>query len=208
MTRDAALDAIREVIQEDVGNRGLRKDPASNLISATPADFLGACHSIAEHPQPALAIVTGFYIPTAQPPAGETDGPLGALFLARALAPLGLKIAIASDGFCIPALQAGLAACGLATTVPLVKLNRPSQSLTPADYWSQFQQAARLGQITHLLAIERVGPSHTVESIQRQGHGALGETLLDFLHTAPTEHQDRCHTMRGRDITDQMSPAH
>src|SRR5262249_13378323 len=35
-----------------------------------------------------------------------------------------------------------------------------------------------------------------------------GETLLDFLNEVPSEDWDRCHTMRGRDITEQMSPAH
>src|SRR5439155_719155 len=103
-----ALGRIRDIIQEDVGRRGLRKDPASNLITATADDFSGACRSIAEHPRPAVAVVTGFYIPTAHPPSGETDGPLGAVFLDQ----------------------------------------------------------------------------------------------------VPPEHQDRCHTMRGRDITTNMSPAH
>jgi hypothetical protein len=38
--------------------------------------------------------------------------------------------------------------------------------------------------------------------------GALGESYLAFLEQVPPEHQDRCHTMRGRDITANMSPAH
>ena len=66
-----------------------------------------------------LKIVTGFTIPGTDPPTAETDGPLGALFLARALAPLGISVAIAADGTAMPALAAGLKACGLSGAVPL-----------------------------------------------------------------------------------------
>ena len=62
MSAISQLHALRDVIQEDVGNRGLRRDPAANLISACADDFAGACHSIAQTPAPVLSIVTGFYI--------------------------------------------------------------------------------------------------------------------------------------------------
>src|SRR5262249_47316972 len=106
---DPRLDAIRHVIQEDVGRRGLATDPASNLITACADDLAAACASLAATPDPAIAVVTGFFIPLADPPCGETDGPLGALFLARALAPLGIKVVLVTDAFCAPALQAGVA---------------------------------------------------------------------------------------------------
>src|SRR5262249_22115117 len=117
-----ALDTIAKIIQEDIGKRGLRTDPASNLITSTTGDFARACHSVADHTRPALGVVTGFYIPTAQPPAGETDGPLGALFLARALVPLGIHVTLITDAFCTRALQAGLSACSLAEGVSLITL--------------------------------------------------------------------------------------
>ena len=82
MTSDVLL-SIRDAIQQDPGRRGLAADPASNLITECAGDFAAACHSLANSPHAAVAIVTGFLIPTAQPPSGETDGPLGALFLAR-----------------------------------------------------------------------------------------------------------------------------
>src|SRR5438874_13592234 len=94
------FDRIRDLIQEDVGNRGLRADPAANLITAYPGDLGAACRSIVETPGAVIGIVTGFYIPHAKPPCGETDGPLGALFLARALTPLGAKVVLATDAFC------------------------------------------------------------------------------------------------------------
>jgi hypothetical protein len=201
------LEAIRELMQEDVGKRGLASDPAANLLTACAGDFAAACRSIAAVAQPVLGIVTGFFIPHAQPPGGETDGPLGALFLARALVPLGMKIVLATDAFCVPALAAGLAACDLDKVVRQELLPPFADAGTPAAYRQRFAEHA--GPLTHLIALERVGPSHTLPSLQSQlGGQALGETYLEFLHEVPEEHQDRCHTMRGRDITEQMSPAH
>lgn len=185
------LDQLRDLIQDDVGNRGLRTDPAENLVNAFPDDFAAACRSIAEPPGPGLAIVTGFMIPTATPPAGETDGPLGALFLARVLVPLDIPVVLVTDDFCVRALEAGLAECGLRKDVPIVTLPTPVQAsgMTDAQYWQYFEKRKGRINISHLLAIERVGPSYTHEAV-------------------PAEHRDRCHTMRGRDITDLMSPAH
>src|SRR5205085_5888406 len=139
----------------------LKGDPAANLVTACADDFEAACRSLAGAERPALGVVTGFYIPQAQPPCGETDGPLGAVFLARALVPLGVKVVLATDAFCARALEVGLGACGLRKAVPLVTLPKyqAAGSLSGADYGQWF--ADRAGPLTHLLALERVGPSHT-----------------------------------------------
>lgn len=206
----AILEQLRGWIQEDPGQRGLRTDPVRNLITACAGDFAAACQNLAAHPRPAVAIVTGFFIPQAQPPAGETDGPLGALFLTRALTPLGIRAAIVTDDFCRTALQVGLMACGLEQTVPLLTL--PAQP----EQWPAFLQLdwlpfvrERFG-LTHLIALERPGPSHTLASLQRQqGTADLPAALVrDFLAQVPMEDQDRCHNMAGRDITSHVSPAY
>ncbi len=188
---NAILTELRDIIQEDIGKRGLRTDPERNLINAYSDDFCGACHSLADHAAPGLAVITGFFIPTATPPAGETDGPLGALFLARALAPLGVPVVLVTDDFCVRCLEAGLKECGLRQQVPVVTLPTPVQAkaMSDADYWRYFDERKGIPAVTHLLAIERVGPSHVIDAV-------------------PPEHRDRCHTMRGRDISDVMSPAH
>ena len=203
----AVLDAIRDLIQEDVGGRGLHTDPHDNLVTRTAGDFAAACRSVAAHPGPAVAVVTGFFIPHAQPPAAETDGPLGAVFLARALTALGVKVVLAADAFAVPALTAGLAAAGLRKTVPVVTLPSVEEAggLSQTDYWDHF--AGRAGPLTHLVAIERVGPSHTPESLRAQP-GCSDTVLEQFRAEVPTDHHDRCHTMRGRDVTAVMSPAH
>lgn len=202
---------LRDLIQRDVGQRGLARRPGRNLITACPGDLENACRSIGGTSNPVLAIVTGFYIPSAAPPGPETDGPLGAVFLARALFPLGIRVVLATDSFCALALQTGINVCGLRRDVPLVVLPDPNaaRALGPAGYVERFLTDAGC-QPTHLLAIERVGPSHTLPSLQQQlgSGGALGETYLRFVEAVPDEHQDRCHTMRGIDVTAHMSPAH
>ena len=188
---NAILNQLRDIIQNDIGKRGLRSDPVRNLVNAFPDDFSAACHSLAEHPAAGLAVVTGFFIATATPAAGETDGPLGALFLARALVPLGIPVVLVTDDFCTRSLEAGLAECGMRKQVPVVTLPTPAHAkdMSDAEYWRYFDERKGIANLTHLLAIERVGPSHTIDAV------------------AP-EHRDRCHTMRGRDITDMMSPVH
>lgn len=149
------LEQILAIVQRDPGGRGLASDPSDNLITATAGDFARACRHIATHPSPRIAIVTGFTIPSADPPCGETDGPLGALFLARAFAPLGISVTLASDGTTLEALQAGVAAAGLTHQVPVVELPEPSNAEV---FRAEF--CRRAGQVNVLIALERVGPNH------------------------------------------------
>jgi len=202
-----ALDAICAIIQEDAGNRGLRTDPAENLITACAGDFQRACQSLAQTPQASVAIVTGVFIPHGQPPCGETDGPLGAILLARALTHLGIRVVLASDAFCLPALEAGLVASKLVEAVPVVALPsvEKARDLSSSEYWQTFREQS--GPISHLIALERVGPSHTADSIQAQ-NGNAADARARYLAEAPAEHHDCCHTMRGRNITMYTSPAH
>jgi hypothetical protein len=204
---DRLLRQIRDLIQEDPGGRGLRSDPAENLCTACAGDFAAACHSLAETADLAVAIVTGFFIPNAQPAAAETDGPLGTLFLARALNSLGARVVLATDDFAATAMQVGLEESGLENDVSLVVLPEFHQSnRLPTDgYWRHLGDSA--DRLTHLIAIERVGPSHTPASLRSQP-GATETTLRQFLDEVPAAHHDRCHNMRGQDITPMGSPAH
>jgi hypothetical protein len=149
MNVDQKLNGIRDLVQEDVGDRGLARNPHDNLLTATKSDFANACVSIAYQANPWLAIVTGFFIPTANPPAGETDGPLGAIFLARACAALGIRSAIVTDPFCMTAIDAGLSACEINGTTGLWQM---PERITP-DF------EARFAFVSHRIAIERVGPA-------------------------------------------------
>jgi len=143
MTIDEQLRALRDVVQVDVGNRGLARDPKDSLFTACPDDFANACRSIAEHPNPHVGIVTGFMIPSVDPPTGETDGPLGSLFLARVLNGLGLRVLLLSDTSGANALRVAQ------SPVPLIELPMSWNvgDILPSD-------------LSHLIAIERSGPTH------------------------------------------------
>jgi hypothetical protein len=179
MTVDERLGALCALIQQDVGNRGLARDPADNLLTRTAGDFAAACRSIAEAPRPAVGIVTGFFIPHGQPPACETDGPPGAVFLARALAALGIPAVLIADRSMGRAIEVGLEASGLSAE---------SSGVTTAYLETAPSGVERVAStlfegapVTHLIALERVGPSWA---------------------------DDCCRSMRGRDITEFTAPAH
>src|SRR5262249_14183973 len=107
---DQKLTAIRDVIQEDAGNRGLARDPHDNLLTATRDDFANACASITQHPHPVVESFTGFYIPSAQPPAFETDGPLGTLFFAQVLFQARISLRVIAPLLCMIAIREGATA--------------------------------------------------------------------------------------------------
>jgi len=199
--------AMRDLVQNDIGNRGLRRDPAANLITACADDFVGACRNLAETPRATVKIITGFYIPHAQPPAAETDGPLGAVFLARALVPLGIQVILETDAFCTRALRVGLDARELADCVPVLEfpLLQPSTGRS--------REEGQAAQVTHLIALERCGPSHNQGSLVAQfgaqsGSPAAARLLREFLGEVPEEQRNRYYTMSGLDVTETMRPAH
>jgi hypothetical protein len=113
MTTDEKLAAILAAVQTDPGNRGLARDPHDNLFTATVGDFQAACRSIAQVPKPWVLLVTGFYIPTASPPAFETDGPLGTVFLTRAIHHWGGAVCHMGEGPVQDAHVAGTTATGI-----------------------------------------------------------------------------------------------
>jgi len=104
MTTDEKLAAILAAVQTDPGNRGL-----AEMFAYYPCDFATACRSIAMESCPRVRITTGFFIPTSSPPAFETDGPLGAHFLHRAVTKLGGRADVCSEE---PVLRAIATAIG------------------------------------------------------------------------------------------------
>jgi hypothetical protein len=143
MTTDEKLAAILAAVQTDPGNRGLARDPHDNLFTACPGDFAAACRSIAEWPDASIEVVTGFYIPTATPAAYETDGPLGLVFLIRALTQLVCHVGGLAESGYERALAAGVHAALLTAAEPPVSILNDPQTWWPGG--------------THLISIERVG---------------------------------------------------
>jgi hypothetical protein len=212
---DSRLEAIRDIIQADVGNRGLARESVDNLLTACPDDFANACRSIAEHPSPRVGIVTGFMIPSVDPPTGETDGPLGAIFLAQAFSKLRILTVLFSDDSAYNAIRSAVSilpdltgteyarlpsAEAVASQVPPLLRDIKPKAYREATFRS-------LDPLTHLIAIERIGVNHRPRTLRRQPASTL-ETIGDFIDRIPRLKRDRCYTMRGRDITDLTAPAH
>src|SRR5262249_45127430 len=128
---DKVLRQIQAIIQRDVSNRGLATDPQDNLLTACAGDFAQACEYLSlEHGQ-LVCILTGFYIPSAG--AFETDGPLGAVFLARVLSKLGRPVCVIGEYACSQAIEAALA--DSPAGCPVIA--------TRSDYWKMTSEALR-----------------------------------------------------------------
>lgn len=91
-------------VQTDPGRRGLARDPLDNLLNATLGQFERAVTTL--NTATGVQIVTGFYIPNGLPPTFETDGPLGALFLAEALTERGIPVSIHAEPPVLAAIRA------------------------------------------------------------------------------------------------------
>jgi D-glutamate cyclase len=155
MTADEKLAAILAAVQTDPGHRGLARDPHDNLFTATAGDFQAACWSIVDDTQSCLGVVTGFFIPSGDPPAFETDGPLGAVFLSRAAKHLRIPSPIATEPACREAITAGLISSGCEDR-PVVELVRDDAPDLYAGYFELFNTIP-----TRYVFIEKVGPSLT-----------------------------------------------
>lgn len=186
----------------------------------------------------AVAIATGFWIPTPQGGAAETDGPPGALYLARALAALGRDVLLLTDAFGLPLLEAGCDALGLPRDCILEfpfespqadhphRVSNAPECNAVSDRFVDTLLASPLGQrIEHLIAIERAGPSHTLQSWQLCGCTAAEDEDADavggaasvggeatppacFETDVPEDCRDVCHNMRGESINAHTAKIH
>ena len=76
------------------------------------------------------------------------------------------------------------------------------------DNWiAQFLTTGPGARLTHLISIERVGPSHTLQSLATQPRrGPIPEQ--EFSEDVPAEFADRCHNMRAVNITGYTAKIH
>jgi hypothetical protein len=164
-----------------------------------------AAGSLAKHGA-AVCIVTGFAIANQETTAAETDGPPGALYLARALLALGLDVALVTDRHGLPLLEAGRRCWGLGAA-ELFEFPMELEQQSSRRWIDAFLASPPGDRMTHLISIERVGPSHTRESLAEQPR--VGAAPWDeFERDVPREHRDRCHNMRGAVIDACTAPIH
>lgn len=161
--------------------RVIRRDPAGRgLLSGQGADDLcrghlgAAAESLAT--ASAVGIVTGFYVRDATPPAAETDGLSGSIVLADVLRSAGIDVVLITDELCAGALHAGLSAASCrGFDVPVSPSGAEAATAWRHAFWGEHAD------LTHLVAIERAGPSAA---------------------------DGRCHNMRGVDIHDTTADMH
>lgn len=193
---------LRHLIHHDPMGRGLDRIAGRSLISATAPDLEAACRSLAQPRQLQVAIVTGFYVPQAE--CYETDGPLGAIFLAETLHRLGAGVTIIAEPGCNAVHEVALRLNGLEDHVLLADLPTPDSMHLESwvhRFWGQHPH------LTHLVALERAGPSHHLQSLGHQ-YGETPAPLGSFVREVDAISWNRPHNMRGHDIGAFTSGAH
>ena len=103
---EARLAMIEDAVCREVG-RG-----AAPLMAATRGHLARAARAIASVERPVIAIITGFFVPTLDPPMAETDGPVGAAHLAAAFTACGWQVRVATDTPCAGAVSVALRSVG------------------------------------------------------------------------------------------------
>lgn len=146
---------IENICGRDIGNR------IEPLVEAAKEGLLGAARSIAEHPNPHVAIMTGFFVPRATPPAAETDGPIGCAHLAAGLQRVGIPVRLVTDPLCLNAFKVAAQAAGISTEVAydVVPVNATSlEDPSIAGIVNAWQNADP--PVSHVIAVERAGPGY------------------------------------------------
>ena len=196
--------ALETLTHLDPAGRGV----ASFRRGGAPLDsgqLAAAASHLAAHAD-SVGIVTGFPVMIEGVAVAETDGPPGALYLARALLAAGCRVQLLAERWALPLLELGrelwqLEKCEI-YELPL----EASNSASASDAWIEpLLDSPRPW--THLIAIERAGPSHTLESFSSQSRSGA-PPRDDFERSVAAGGRDRCHNMRGVPISAVVAPAH
>jgi hypothetical protein len=174
---EARLNAIEAIVCREVG-RG-----AAPLMAATRGHLARAARSLAAAPHPVIGIITGFFVPTLDPPMAETDGPVGAAHLASGFAACGWPVRLATDAPCAGAVTAALHAAQPADRRIGLDVIQPGdgQASAMADLVAHWRTAG----VTHVIAIERCGRAADGGSYTMRGIDVSASAVpLDDLFTA------------------------
>lgn len=195
------LETLERLIRTDPARRGLIATE-SKFGVLLPGRLALAAEELAAYAK-SVAIVTGFYIPAASPPAAETDGPLGAALLASTLHCMGIDVRLVTDPLCENVLRTAVLQFDLPDDCVQVYHAPKNPHSTQAR---QFDGEVIDG-LTHLISIERVGPSHSLESIEHQQPYDL-LVRNKFQQAVRPEERNHCFNMRGICIDEWTAPLH
>ncbi|MBI1312905.1 DUF4392 domain-containing protein [bacterium] len=207
---------FEQLIRRDPANRGLiGRDGSGPGVG----ELLPAAQLFAE-PGGVVGIVTGFFIPRdggrheltparldegdinfAEIGNAETDGPPGAVVLAAVLSELGFVPQILTDQACQMVVEEAVSAADL--PVGIVR-SCPVDRMSSCEWVREFLDSECSSEFTHLVAIERVGPSHHRKSIQRNDPDSV--VSGEFERLVPEAAFDRCYNMRG-EVIDEFTAA-
>lgn len=177
---------IERRLHEDLGGRGLSRCPPGHkqsLCARSEGQFELALKALLSRPGP-VGLVTGFLIPGAEVKA-ESDGPPGALFLARCLKSLGREPWLLSDG----ANTALLRPACQRFDIPLFEA-----PIADASWLKDFKEQ-QVKTLSVLIAIERAGLSHDLESFRGQVEEPADEAR--FLAGTEPSNWSQGFSMRG-----------
>src|ERR1019366_5320235 len=139
---------IERLCSEDVGRN------IGRMAASSRGGMEKAARSLALSSPGRVAIATGCYIPSGEPPSAETDGPIGTVVLARVLQAIGHQVMVLTDPHCVRVVRAAFSAIDdWLDPVPIGILT----STTPSPVFVD-GDAPDLS-LTHLVSIERLGPS-------------------------------------------------
>lgn len=156
----STIAALEERMQRDEGRRGI------NAFVLPSGELYNAACEILDPNTKKVAIITGFPCMLDYSPPTETDGPLGALAMARAILAVGKEVVIVTDECNEECILAATAASGLFNKYPeALSLESFPGVGTGQGVHGEFddkdnRRLERLGETVQLvIAIERAGPS-------------------------------------------------
>jgi hypothetical protein len=168
---------LEGLIARDVGGRGI-----APLAAAAAGGLARAGTALAD--ARAVTVLTGFYIPAANPPAAENDGPIGAAFLAVALRARGVPVRVVTDRLCAAVVEAAIGAAGLAEDCPVSAV--AVDAVSTGEAMEAVTARHDAAPPSHVVAIERCGPTRTGAPRNLRGEDIAHHTApLERLFTPP-----------------------
>jgi hypothetical protein len=171
----ALVDRIERLVQVDVGRN------VTALFDAARGGLRGAASALLSARSGRVGLITGFYVPQGTPPAAETDGPLGAALLAKALTMVGMPCRVATDEPCRGACAAALSGAEARdVAIDIVAVGAPLVPLI--ETW-------RHAGIIRVISIERCGRSAdgAPRNMRGQDIGSYTAPLDDLFVAGPWE---------------------
>ncbi len=164
----ALLDQIEALVRRDPAGRGLISSE-SQLGPLCPGHLAQAAENLAATAR-SVAIVSGFFVPDADLPAAETDGPPGAVVLAAALDALGIRCTLVTDPLCESAVQAAARASGirrLPVEVCPVETGPGEHSTAPIAWFDNFVKSDRGSHQTHARSPSNASAPATMNNLSQ-----------------------------------------